>query len=135
MKFSLALLACMIVFSVNTFAMQPSNRITLKVAGSGAAGAGTALAGATTWLAGEVVGGPILVIGESVSVVLAASAGYLVGNIIVDVDRTYFKGSLVSATGDFLGPINRRIYNMTHDDVLPEIIETADGQFRVVSHK
>ncbi len=64
---------------------------------------------------------------------LAASTGYLIGDIIVDVDKTYFKGSLISKTGEFLGPINRLIYNMTNEDDLPEIIEVEEGDLEVIS--
>ncbi|MDO9181171.1 MAG: hypothetical protein Q7U04_02125 [Bacteriovorax sp.] len=66
-------------------------------------------------------------------VALAAVGGYLIGSIIVDVDKAYFKGAYISKLGDFLGPVNRRIYNLTHDDELPEFIQTKDGNFQIIN--
>jgi hypothetical protein len=66
-------------------------------------------------------------------VTLAGATGYMIGTVIVKVDQVYFKGSLVSHTGQFLGPINRRIYNMLNDDQLPEEVVTKDGSLKVIS--
>jgi len=68
--------------------------------------------------------------------VLAAGAtGYAVGTLIVHLDEAYFHGILVSKTGDLLGPINRRIYNLVNTDTLPEILETDNGDLKVVKIK
>ena len=63
---------------------------------------------------------------------LAATGGYMVGSIIVDIDKTYFRGVMISEVGDFLGPVNRVIYNLLNEDELPEVIEFEDEELEVI---
>lgn len=65
-------------------------------------------------------------------VILAGTAGYMVGSIIVQADKTYFEGSLVSKTGEILGPVFEQIYNATHDDKLPKILKTKNDSYAVI---
>lgn len=66
------------------------------------------------------------------SVILAGVTGYMIGSIIVDVDRTYFQGYGLNKVTDVLSPVFREIYNYTHDENLPEIIEFEDTEAELI---
>ncbi len=65
-------------------------------------------------------GAEAVVVPSLILVLPSAIGGYLIGSSIVEADQAYFKGALISKTGEFLGPINRRIYNIINKDKLPE---------------
>jgi methylthioribose-1-phosphate isomerase len=123
-------------FSSSSFAANDSN-FTIYDTGMSVVGAGALRTMVTIGAPGVAITGSTavstsLLVGISGSAALGAMSGYAIGRLVVAADEVFFKGHFVSKTGDLLGPINRRIYNMLNDDTLPEYLETNDGEIKVL---
>lgn len=129
-------LICIMALATLSFAQAGEKaQMATKAAKATATGLGASAAG---YIATTAQGAPVIVatgiptVLAFSGVTLAATSGYMIGSVIVKADEVYFKGSLVSNTGKLLGPVFRKIYNMTNDDQLPEDVITKDGSFKVL---
>jgi hypothetical protein len=136
---SLLVLVTLLSLSNNSFAGEKTNKVVFK-SGAAMLSSGYSIGSyqyaqfgkelaATTGASTEFT----VVLTSATAVAAAAIGGYMIGSVIVEADKAYFHGSLISKTGQFLGPINRRIYNMINKDTLPEVLETDKGDLKVLS--
>lgn len=75
-------------------------------------------------------------VGGGAIIATAGTAGYFFGHLLVLGDQHFLQGKMISATGEFLGPVNRVIYKMINGEELPRnTYATAEGQVIKIDNK